>query len=218
MGSSGYDSGAAALAQDLNEDYAGLPFDGDGLMLANTPWSGSYQVGLSIWVMAHTAQFTGPGWRYLDSGSVNLSGGLSAGPVQVWATDLNSSSSADWFRHVAEVRPHDGTFRLTLQPGYLYTVTTTTGQRKGSAVSATLELPSGWTSSPVPSPPGTLTAGQRAPAGWRVTAPRSRGWHPGAGRKTKRSSRSRSRPCRHATWNWSEYRAATTTSPPRRST
>jgi O-glycosyl hydrolase len=197
MGSSGYDSGAAALAQDINEDYvegqmtaavnwsliwsayAGLPFDGDGLMLANTPWSGSYQVGLSIWVMAHTAQFTKPGWRYLDSGSINLSGGgsvatlrstasgawssiaetvgahapqqvtyqvsrLSAGPVQVWATNLDSSNSADWFRHVAQVQPHDGSFQLTLQPGYLYTVTTTAGQHEGSAGSppaATMRLP-----------------------------------------------------------------------------
>jgi O-glycosyl hydrolase len=200
MGSSGYDSGAAALAQDINEGYvegqmtasinwsliwsayAGLPFDGDGLMLANTPWSGSYQVGLSIWVMAHTAQFASPGWRYLDSGSVDLSGGgsvatlrsptseawssiaetvgapapqqvtyrvsggLSAGPVQVWATNLNSSSPAGWFRHVAQVQPHDGSFQLTLQPGYLYTVTTTTGQSKGGATpppAAAMHLPYG---------------------------------------------------------------------------
>lgn len=198
MGSAGYDSGASALAEDINEQYvegqmtasinwsliwsaySDLPYSGDGLMLANTPWSGSYQVGLSIWVMAHTAQFTKPGWRYLDSGSVNLSGGgsvatlrsptsgawssiaetagasapqqvtyqvsggLSAGPVQVWATNLNSSDPADWFQHIGQVQPDDGSFTLTLQPGYLYTVTTTTGQHKGSAApppAATMHLP-----------------------------------------------------------------------------
>jgi uncharacterized repeat protein (TIGR01451 family) len=198
QGSAGYDSGAAALASDINEAYvdgqmtatinwsliwsaySDLPYSGDGLMLANTPWSGSYQVGLSIWVMAHTAQFTEPGWRYLDSGSVALSGGggvatlrspssgawssiaetvgasapqqvtyqvsggLSAGPVQVWATNLDSSNPADWFRHVGQVQPDDGSFQLTLQPGCLYTVTTTTGQHKGSATpppAAAMHLP-----------------------------------------------------------------------------
>ncbi|HSZ43038.1 MAG TPA: discoidin domain-containing protein [Trebonia sp.] len=198
QGSAGYDSGASALASDINEAYvdgqmtatinwsliwsaySDLPYSGDGLMLANTPWSGHYQVGLSIWVMAHTAQFTSPGWRYLDSASVPLSGGgsvatlrspasgnwssiaetvgasepqqvtyqvsggLSAGPVQVWATNLNSSDSADWFRHVEQVRPSNGSFTLTLQPGYLYTVTTTTGQHKGSApvpAAAAMRLP-----------------------------------------------------------------------------
>jgi O-glycosyl hydrolase len=200
QGSAGYDSGAAALASDINEAYAdgqmtatinwsliwsvysGLPYDGDGLMLANTPWSGSYQVGLSIWVMAQTAQFTKPGWRYLNSGSAALngggsvvslrspttgawssitetvgasapqqvtyqvSGGLSAGPVQVWATNLNSSSPADWFTHVGQVQPRSGSVSLTLQPGYLYTVTTTGGQHKGTAApppTATMRLPYG---------------------------------------------------------------------------
>lgn len=198
QGSAGYDSGAPALARDINDAYvdgrmtatinwsliwsasAGLPYQGDGLMLANTPWSGSYQVGMSIWVMAHTAQFTEPGWKYLDSGSVRLGGGgsvatlrspttgnwssiaetlgatspqqvtfqvqggLSTGPVQVWATNLNSGNSSDWFRYSGQIQPQDGSFSLTLQPGYLYTVTTTTGQHKGSAApppAHTLRLP-----------------------------------------------------------------------------
>ncbi len=200
QGSAGYNSGAAALARDINEAYvdgqmtatvnwsliwsvySGLPYDGDGLMLANTPWSGSYQVGKSIWVMAQTAQFTRPGWQYLNSGSVALngggsvvslrspgtgawssiaetvgasapqqvtykvSGGLSAGPVQVWATNLNSASPAGWFRHVGQATPRDGSVDLTLQPGYLYTVTTTRGQHKGAAAAppaATMRLPYG---------------------------------------------------------------------------
>lgn len=44
---------------------------GAGLMLANEPWSGSYNVTAPIWMLAHTTQFASPGWRYLsvESGS-----------------------------------------------------------------------------------------------------------------------------------------------------
>ncbi|HLI38366.1 MAG TPA: discoidin domain-containing protein, partial [Streptosporangiaceae bacterium] len=187
QGSQPYDSGAIPLARAINRQYTdgqmtatinwslvwsaydGLPFGGDGLMLANTPWSGHYVVGKSIWVMAHTAQFTQPGWRYLDSGSTRLagggsvvtlrspssgdwssiaetttadapqqvsyqvSGGLSGGTVHVWATDLDSGDPAQWFSHVTDIQPQGGSFSLTLQPGYVYTLTTTTGQHKGTA-------------------------------------------------------------------------------------
>ncbi|MBO0687674.1 MAG: galactosylceramidase, partial [Candidatus Dormibacteraeota bacterium] len=190
QGSQPYDSGAIPLARALNREYldgqmtstinwslvwsgyAGLPFGGDGLMLANTPWSGNYTVGPSIWAMAHTAQFTQPGWRYLDSASTYLtgggsevtlrsptsgdwssvietttatspqeltyriSGGLSPGTVHVWATDMNSGKPANWFQHVSDITPQQGSFSLNLQPGYLYTLTTTTGQQKGSASSS----------------------------------------------------------------------------------
>ncbi|MBO0820388.1 MAG: discoidin domain-containing protein [Nocardiopsaceae bacterium] len=182
-----YDTGAQAMAQEINRGYVDaqltafinwaviwsaydeFPFPGSGLMLANTPWSGHYVVGKSIWALAHTGQFTEPGWRYLDSasrrlpggGSVatlrspdtgdwssiaettgasqaqdvtyDISGGLSAGPVHVWATNLNSGDPAQWFNHTTDIQPQNGSFSLTLQPGYLYTLTTTTGQGKGSA-------------------------------------------------------------------------------------
>ena len=187
QGSAPYDTGAPALARDLNREYTdgqmtatinwsliwsaynGMPYPGDGLMLANTPWSGHYSVGKSIWVMAHTAQFTKPGWRYLDSGSARLSGGgsvvslrspstgdwssvaetttaaapqqvtyqvsggLSGGTVHVWATNLASGDQAQWFNHVGDIQPQGGSFSYQLQPGYLYTFTTTTGQAKGTA-------------------------------------------------------------------------------------
>ncbi|MBO0802052.1 MAG: hypothetical protein J2P25_03110 [Nocardiopsaceae bacterium] len=62
-----------------------------------------------------------------------VQGGLSTGTVHVWATNLDSSDPGDWFQHVADVRPHNGSFGLTLKPGYIYSLTTTTGQHKGTA-------------------------------------------------------------------------------------
>ncbi|NUP48626.1 MAG: galactosylceramidase [Catenulispora sp.] len=76
--------------------------------------------------------------------SVHVTGGLSTGTVHVWQTNLNSSSSSDYFVHATDVTPSGGSYSLTLQPGYVYTLTTTSGQGKGTATSpapASLALP-----------------------------------------------------------------------------
>lgn len=54
--------------------YDILAAPNSGLMYANTPWSGYYDVQSAIWVTAHTTQFAQPGWQYLDTGSGRLSG------------------------------------------------------------------------------------------------------------------------------------------------
>jgi hypothetical protein len=74
----------------------------------------------------------------------SVTGGLSTGTVHVWSTDVNSSNSADYFVHAADITPSGGRFSLTVQPGRVYTVTTTTGQGKGTAAGparASMSLP-----------------------------------------------------------------------------
>ncbi len=191
-GSQDYNNGAAAMARADNRDYLdgkmtatinwpviaalypGMPFNTDGLIVANQPWSGWYSLGKQLWVTAQTTQFTAPGWTYIDSASgyiggsgsngsyvtlkspdgtdwssivettqassaqtVNytITGGLSTGTVHVWSTNVNSSDPATWFVHAQDVTPSNGSFSLTLQPGFVYSLTTTTGQGKGTAAS-----------------------------------------------------------------------------------
>jgi galactosylceramidase len=54
------------------------PFDGyydnlgervvsTGLMKADQPWTGYYEVSPAIWAAAHVGQFVQPGWRFMDS-------------------------------------------------------------------------------------------------------------------------------------------------------
>ncbi|MFB7756912.1 ricin-type beta-trefoil lectin domain protein [Streptomyces sp. NPDC056121] len=201
-GSLDTDGGAEAVARAINRDYIdgrmtayvnwpaiaslypNLSFATDGMSIANQPWSGAYHIGATTWVTAHTAQFTRPGWRYIDAASgylggdrtngsyvslkspgrsgdystvietmdataeqtVNLTvrGGLSTGRVHVWSTDVASSGTDDDFVRGADIKPVDGTYSLTLEPGHLYTLTTTDGQGKGAATSpekTPLELP-----------------------------------------------------------------------------
>jgi O-glycosyl hydrolase len=144
--------------------YDNLAAPNSGLMYANTPWSGYYDVQETIWVTAHTTQFAQPGWQYLDSASgylpengtyvslrspdkkdwsvvletigakhaqkvaFQLGGGLTADQVHIWET--NDSRT---FEHVADVEPKGGNFEYTFDPESLYSLTTTTGQGKGTA-------------------------------------------------------------------------------------
>jgi hypothetical protein len=143
--------------------YDVLPIPGSGLMYANTPWSGNYDVQPAIWATAHTTQFAQPGWQYVDSASgvlqlggsfvtlkngsdysvilettqagasqtvtFNITGGLSSGTVHVWATN-----SITQFVQQSDIIPVNGSFSITLAPGSIYSLTTTTGQAKGNAV------------------------------------------------------------------------------------
>ena len=74
-----------------------------------------------------------------------IAGALSHGAVHVFATNLESAKSEDWFIRQPDTIPANGTFSITLKPGHLYSLTTTKGQTKGHhptpPPSATLPLP-----------------------------------------------------------------------------
>jgi hypothetical protein len=176
-------NGAQTLAKDYNEFYVGgritrtviwslitsyydfLPIPGSGLMYANTPWSGSYNVQPAIWATAHTTQFAQPGWQYIDSAcghlsgttfatlkkgsdysiiietssapssqtvTFNVTGGLSTGALHVWKSDATTQ-----FVQQSDILPANGSFTITLAPGSIYSLTTTTGQSKGDAAPPT---------------------------------------------------------------------------------
>lgn len=182
-GTNNYNEGATAITRSYNRGYiegkmtayinwaviaawySTLPHAGEGLMLADEPWSGRFTVGKSIWAVAHTAQFAKPGWQYIDNAcgylkdngtyvtlkngadysiiaetmDANYSqtitfkpvGGLFNGTIHVWRTHFNSTDEKDYFVKQQDINPLNGVFTITLEPGNIYTFTTTTGQHKG---------------------------------------------------------------------------------------
>jgi hypothetical protein len=63
----------------------------------------------------------------------HVQGGLSTGTVHVWATNVNAPSGSTSFVHTADLAPNNGSYSLTMQPGYVYTFSTIGGQGKGTA-------------------------------------------------------------------------------------
>ncbi|MFI7407529.1 ricin-type beta-trefoil lectin domain protein [Streptomyces sp. NPDC049627] len=121
--------------QDSASGYLGGDRSNGSYVTLRAPDGGNYST------IIETTGATAP--QTLD---VQVTGGLSTGQVHVWATNLdtNSDSAGENLAHTADVTPSGGRYTVTLQPGHVYTLTTTTGQGKGTAGSpavSSLSLP-----------------------------------------------------------------------------
>jgi galactosylceramidase len=131
-------------------------------LIANSPWSGFYRPREVLWGYAHYGQFSKIGWQYLngacgkldDGGTFvtlkspgpdysiiietkeaksvqhltfNVSGGLSTGQLCVWRSDVQEQ-----FVQQPGIKADHGTFTIALEPNAIYSLSTTTGQQKGS--------------------------------------------------------------------------------------
>lgn len=140
------------------EPYAEEP----AIMVAREPWGGNYYTREVLWGYAHYGQFTSVGWRYMKgacdtlkaggsyvtlkslgkdysfiaetkNAKVNqkltfiIKGGLSADKLCVWR-----SNAHEQFVKLENITPVDGKFEITLEPQSIYSISTLTGQQKGS--------------------------------------------------------------------------------------
>jgi len=88
--------------------YDILAAPNSGLMYANTPWSGHYDVQGAIWATAHTTQFAQPGWQYLEDSSGYL-------PEKGDYVALRSPNHKDWsvvLETIDAKNPQQVTFHL----------------------------------------------------------------------------------------------------------
>ena len=131
-GSQDYNSGAPAMARAINRGYIdaqmtsfinwplaaailpGLSWETMGLLVADQPWSGWYDIGEQTWVTAHTTQFTAPGWSYATSASGYIGGDSSNGS---YVTLLGPSGSARDYTVVIETADANGPQVIGFQAG-----------------------------------------------------------------------------------------------------
>jgi len=140
-------------------------------ILARSPWIGAYSIREALWGYAHYGQFTEPGWQYLDNGYGELKGGgsfvtlkspdndysiiietkdakveqslrfevsdgLSSKDLHVWR-----SNEKEQFVQQDSVKPINRIFTVKLEPNSIYSLTTTSGQQKGSFANVPTEKP-----------------------------------------------------------------------------
>ncbi|OKI12909.1 galactosylceramidase [Streptomyces sp. CB03911] len=65
--------------------------------------------------------------------TLKVAGGLPGSTLRVWSTDLSGPAAAGRMVRAADLTPSSGAYTLTLRPGHLYTLTTSTGQGVGAA-------------------------------------------------------------------------------------
>lgn len=147
----------------ISSYYDIFPLPGSGLMKANQPWSGHYEIQPAVWITAHTTQFIQPGWKYLagDACALLPGGGSRVAAVSPDGKDISivietfgaktpqtltfkliglsrpqlhlwRSTAKEQFVRQPDMPVRDGTFAIEVEPGAIYSLTTTSGQRKGT--------------------------------------------------------------------------------------
>ncbi len=132
------------------------------MILAREPWSGYYKVRQNTWGYAHYGQFTEAGWTYVDPACKNLDGGGTVVTMRSPEGDYSviietkdakepqtvtfkltngtpktklclwRSTEKEQFERLDDITPKGGKFTLTLEPYAVYSLSTTTGQQKGT--------------------------------------------------------------------------------------
>jgi hypothetical protein len=115
----------------------------------NLPAGGSYDTylapGLSAWSMVAQTSMATAAQRI----TIHVTGGLPARVVHVWSTNLRGPGQ---FIRRGDITPDRGAFTVRLEPGYVYTFTTTTGQSRAGGhpppVPDAGPMPVGYTATP----------------------------------------------------------------------
>jgi len=141
------------------------------MMIAREPWSGYYYTRPALWGYAHYGQFCKAGWHYVNGAcgklpeggtfvtlkspatdysiiaetknaktnqkvSFKIIGGVSSERLCVWR-----SNAQEQFARLNDVTPVDGKFDILLEPESIYSLSTTTGQQKGSFAEVPVSKP-----------------------------------------------------------------------------
>lgn len=140
------------------EPYAEQP----AAMMADSPWSGHYDIKPALWAYAHIGQFSDVGWTYLNGACGKLAGGGTyvtlkspgndysiiletggaaadqklrmeiAGGLSNGTLCVWRTNRAEQFARQPDIQPAGGTFTITVEPDSIYSISTTRGQQKGS--------------------------------------------------------------------------------------
>ena len=142
--------------------YDNLPDPDCGLIRANTPWSGHYEVQ-AIWAAAHTTQFTQPGWKYLDGQACGL---LPGGGSYVTLKATNGSDYSVILETVDAQQPQPIILELSGGiPARVVHVGARTARSSSYICEPCGRLPAAWRSRSIPGP--SIPCRQR-PASGRV--------------------------------------------------
>lgn len=139
--------------------YDNLPAPDSGVITASSPWSGAFLVKPELWHIAHTTQFVAPGWRLLrggsgvfEWGSVAAYGSPDGSQVSVVIETLSAKEAVSirllapeqvenlypWLTYGSKTFEQEsalrvnGSVEVTIPPQAVMTLTSTTGQQKGS--------------------------------------------------------------------------------------